>query len=277
MAEDEKKLPVIRTLKTDAESFAQKPQASIFAIAAEKLKRKPRPPDGPNGRGKKLWAAGVGIFLLLAALGGFLWYRALDRAAQKSQPVPPQDLIFADEKVSVRLDALSREVLIQKGREALFAALDGGAFRTVHFETETNGEASFLSAEEILKTSEINLPDGLAAQTSELTLGSLAKDGAIHPFLILKTGSFPDAFHQALSWEKTMPSSLRIFFKDLPLLDEAPVFKDRVVKNQDARVLESAGRTVAAYAFFNRNFLVLTDDEKSLAEIITRWAVFPPR
>ena len=134
-----------------------------------------------------------------------------------------------------------------------------------------------MSAEEILKISEINLPAGLADQTLELTLGSLAKESIIHPFLILKTGSFPNAFQQALSWEKTMPSSLRIFFKDLPLLDEAPVFKDRVVKNQDARVLESSGRTVAAYAFFNRNFLVLTDDEKSLAEIITRWAVFPPR
>ena len=277
MAEDEKKLPVIRTLKTDAESFAQKPQASIFAIAAERLKRKPQPPRRPEERKKLFLAAGVGIGLLLAALGGFLWYRASDRAAQKVQPPPPQDLIFADEKVSVKLDALSRELLIQKAREALFAPLDGGAFRTIHFETEINGEASFLSAEEILKISEINLPTGLADQISELTLGSLAKEGVVHPFLILKTGSFPNAFQQALSWERTMPSSLRIFFKDLPLLDEAPAFKDRVVKNQDARVLESAGRTVAVYAFFNRNFLVLTDDEKSLAEIITRWAVFPPK
>lgn len=277
MAEDEKKLPVIRTLKTDAESFAQKPQASIFAIAAEKLKRKPRPPQKLEERKKLFWAVGGSILVLVLTLGGFLWYRSLDRAAQKTRPVPPQDLIFTDEKVSVKLDAPSRELLIQKGREALWASLDGGAFRSVHFETETDGEVSFLSAGEILKISGMNLPPSLADQTLELTLGSLAKEGVIHPFLILKVGSFPEAFQEALLWEKTMPASLRIFFKDLPLLEAAPVFKDRVVKNQDARVLEEAGQTVIAYAFFNRNFLVLTDDEKSLAEIITRWTVFPPR
>ena len=187
-------------------------------------------------------------------------------------------MIFADEKIAVKLDSGERDIFIAKAREALYAPLTPGSFRAVNFIQTKNGRETPLALPDFLAIPGLNLPARLGDQLLGFTLGAQNQFGEIHPFLIFKISSFPESFQAALLWEKTMPNDLRLFFKNIPLLGESnALFKDRVIKNQDARVLEEAGKTALAYSFFNRNLLILADSGEALGEIITRYAVFPPK
>lgn len=52
-------------------------------------------------------------------------------------------------------------------------------------------------------------------------------------------------------------------------------FRDKEIMNRDARVLEGGGGKAAlAYAFVNREYLVIAGGEDSLKEVFRRFAVY---
>ncbi len=266
----------MRTLKSDASIYASK--TSFISQAAQALeKRRHLEASVPESR-RPFWIAiGVGVFLLAAA-GGGIFYLARRPERPPEVVLLPESLIFPDEKTAVKLDSRQRDLFISKAREAIYAPLTPGSFRAVSFTQTAEGRETPLQLTDFLAIPDLNLPSRLGGELLDFTLGAQNQSGATHPFLIFKIDSFPESFQAALLWERTMPSDLRLFFKNIPLLGESnALFKDRVVKNQDARVLEFEGKIVLAYTFFNRNLLILTDSDLALGEIITRYAVFPPK
>ncbi len=283
MAEEEKKraskIPVLRTMKSDAAIYASEEKLSVISMASAAIKRRRlrKSPARPEHRGLKLLIiVGVLIFLVLGIAAFFYFPR--EKEKPRSAILPPPSLIASDEEKIVGLNPPERDRLILKSREALSARFGVGTFRVILFTQVKNREETFLGLEEFLKISDLKMPLLLRDNLRAFSLGSLRAGGAIHPFLIFRVSSYQRAFAAALEWEQTMINDMRIFFADLPRLGERNlVFEDRIVRNQDARVLEYEGQAVLVYAFFNQKLLILSDSERALAEIISRYKTFPPR
>jgi hypothetical protein len=142
------------------------------------------------------------------------------------------------------------------------------------------------------------VPDELVRTLAkEFLLGIHLFDGP-QAFLILRTDFYERAFAAMLVWERTMQNELSPLFtrnprprtpEELaPQIDPmatstatttaqtppvaAPnVFVDRIVENRDARVIvNSAGDILLLWTFLDRNTLVITTNEYTLREIITR-------
>jgi hypothetical protein len=276
MAQEEKKeeikLPHIRTLKTDAAQYAARAKTSFISLAASELERRRKrlSAERPGGTKYYLWAWLLSLFFLLGAGIGIFFY-STGRAPEVPPPPPKvKSLIIADEETTITLTSKNRDEFGQKIQEELERGLKEGGIRVILLDS--------LKLEDFLKISGFKMPRRLEINLEDFTLGSLRQGGNDYPFLIFKIRSFEDSFAGILVWEKTMIGELRIIFENLPPWEEAlAIFQDKVVKNQDARVLEYEGKTLLVYNFFNKNLLILTTAERALETIISRYTIFPPR
>jgi hypothetical protein len=128
----------------------------------------------------------------------------------------------------------------------------------------------------------------------EFLLGIHMFDGP-QAFLILRTDSYERAFAAMLEWEETMESGLAPLFTRNPrpripeeaagtatatstattTTEVAPTpltgFADKIVENRDARaVVNNVGDLLLLWTFLDRNTIVITTNEYTLREIITR-------
>ncbi len=147
------------------------------------------------------------------------------------------------------------------------------------------------------------MPDALlrSVDPNLYLLGIHSFDGN-QPFLILKADSYEGAYAGMLAWERDMRADLSPLFvrtppvliqntpppppvatstatstattTPAPVVDAPPVrtgFVDRIVENHDARVIQNAdGQILLLWTFVNRNVLVVTTNEATLREIISR-------
>ncbi len=119
-------------------------------------------------------------------------------------------------------------------------------------------------------------------------LGTHVFDGD-QAFLILKVNSYERAFSGMLAWENNMEQELMpLFDRQLsPTLGGTATttetvpsflftkFRDKVVGNHDARVLEDgAGNILLLWTFLDRNTLVITTNEWTLKEVVARRYTF---
>lgn len=101
------------------------------------------------------------------------------------------------------------------------------------------------------------------------------------PFLIMKTRSFENSFPEMLRWEENIIEDLRtVFAEDNPVLskdrlrEQGYQFKDVVIKNKDVRaVLDGGGKILFAYAFPDKETIVITTNKLTLQEIFDRLSI----
>ena len=104
-----------------------------------------------------------------------------------------------------------------------------------------------------------------------------------HPFLVLKTGFYENAFAGMLEWERYMKDDLAPLFG--PAKTKIPsgqivadtvqepelVFVDSVIKNKDTRILRGKnGKTELLYSFVDKNTIIITTNEHTLEEVFVR-------
>ncbi len=123
------------------------------------------------------------------------------------------------------------------------------------------------------------------------------------PFFILSVMSYSDTFSGMLKWESTMPSDLSGLFPPYATptistivtvatttatttskiatttatMKKAPTtaagFRDEVVDNHDTRIyLDSYGRSILIYGYWNQATLIIARDANSFTEILNRLA-----
>jgi hypothetical protein len=130
-------------------------------------------------------------------------------------------------------------------------------------------------------------------------LGAHVYDGN-QAFLIMSVGSYEQAFSAMLAWEPTMQTDLAPLFTYTPntlvsgnsgsasstsasstLAGQAPQFLqtgfvDDIVENHDARVVkDSSGNILLLWTFLDRNTIVITTNDATLREIISRLQTAP--
>jgi|CXWL01.1.fsa_nt_gi hypothetical protein len=122
-----------------------------------------------------------------------------------------------------------------------------------------------LSAEETLLA--LGAPSSLARNASDIMVGVHAYNRN-QPFILVRVSAYDRAFEGMLAWEPVIGESLGVFFA--PSSGTIPVlkFSDRVFQNLDARESQPEWRVV--YAFPEKNLLLITTNESTVKEVVTR-------
>ncbi len=89
------------------------------------------------------------------------------------------------------------------------------------------------------------------------------------PFLIVEVGQYDRSYGAMLQWEEDLGRGLGNFFKPRGgTVPPTTLFKDQVFRNIDTRV--SGSEWPILYAFPRRDVLVITTNQHTLSEILTR-------
>jgi len=285
---------LIRTYKEDIAEAVRTQKASLTSIAAAEQQRRIRIPKNIAEERhidfKKLGIISGSILLIVLGMGviGFftLFYEKEGTAIKQDVP----SFIFVEEQKEINVTGKnSREILQALGAERSNAILPLGQIAHLYVTKTTQEQeietTNIISTEEFLS--------GIRAQVSSAFLRSLDSSFMIgihvfnqnQPFIILKSNSYEHSFAGLLEWERTLYQDLFLFMgrKADPIVG-APVnpqtgekiilrenFEDKIIQNIDVRALLSeAGNIEFLYAFPDQQTIIITTNENTLTELITR-------
>lgn len=278
----------LRTYEEDVAEAIKRQHSSLVSITAAEQKRRlddeqpapyvaPRPPL--PWRRIALVGGSIAFVLLgtVVAVGSYFFVRGIP-------PLPDlpreQAIIFVDEEREVPVDRKSGRDLIEtltKDKDTVSLRI-GSVASLLPSEASTSSRR-VLSIDELLTRLGAHVESRLVRSFEDhYLLGSHVFDGN-QALLIISLNQYDEAFAGMLKWEPAMADDLA------PLFGPAPntwgtsttgsvavyTFTDEVVRNHDARVLRDEQGTVRLlYTFPDRNTLVITTNENTLAEILTR-------
>lgn len=290
----------IRTFKSDIADAMNKQNASLVSIAAAEQERrggaatipvKELLEEVPSSFSiKKLLIGIIGGILLLGGLGVigyiFFFYKSAEVVVDPDIP----SLIFADSKQAIDTSSKDARSILQ----ALTIAKDStarslGDIEQLYLNARTvDGAPTVLTSQDFLSIINARVSDSfLRSLGSTFTVGVHVFNGN-QPFILFTTNSYENSFAGMLAWEETIQGTLApLFGEALPTafqnisstststkggtLPIARTFQDRVIRNIDARVLtDDSGAVVLLYAFPSQQVLVLTTNEQTLVEVISR-------
>lgn len=217
----------------------------------------------------------LAIFLLIIfALGGWYVYKNF------LYPEPPKSI---DEEVPKKLiNAQERIIKLATTSElskkiSASGRLPKGNFEVIFFSEEREGARHFLTPLEFSLASGMHIPQELFSSISNYNFGTIGGNAKNYNFLILDVKSPEAARDGILKWEDNMLKSLKVIFPDLEnsSVQGKSVFQDKIIKNQNARILES-GNSKIVYSFYNQRLLIIAPSEEIFGAIISRYAIFPP-
>lgn len=269
-------LKQIRTYQGDVAKALARQNESLYSIQkAEKLRSVTEASDLANEeRAQKrgeffLLLLGSFVLLALSGAGGYYSYRSyLEKTAAPPVIAPMSRFIASESSVPLDINGLERDSLFST---ISAAALENNDADVRHIVVNASTTDFFA----LLNT---RAPGSLVRAFEEtFMLGALGESR----FLIFKLASFENAFGGMLLWEKTMPSDIGGLFSTSEVLKNitpASVFKDTVSRNKDARALyaelalENGTTTepVLIYSFFDRNYLIITENFDVLQTLIER-------
>lgn len=267
----EGELPRIRTYATDMSEEIRKRGSTISSIvSAEQQKaRKEGAFDDPVKKSNRI-ALFVAATLLLVVLGGVAIGVAFLTRTSIIPPPPHSALIPTNSYETIAVDA-DRTLAPILGDARTRASLDLGEAKDIV--VTRDGRA--LTPQEILRA--LGAPDELARNATSIMIGVHAYDRN-QPFILIGVTAYDRAFDSMLSWEARMNEGLGDFFKPSGLtLNSAAAtppaleFTDRVLQNIDIR--ESQQSWHIMYSFLRRDLILITTNDSTLREVVTRLAL----
>lgn len=269
-------LKTIRTLESDIAEYTRNKNVSLLDIAAEEAKlRGVSFEDGEqlNSEALKKFKKIITVFLALLIIGGggylgFSKFLAKKQPNEKialsqSRPGPiltnEEEEIFADisDKKQFRMELKN---ILEEGDDPLKLV------RIMVVKNQENGKISVKRAE-FAGLAEIKFPKELSDYLEDDFM-LLRLDG--RPILVFKAKSYPYVFSQMLKWEKSITKDLGGIFQES---GSGGSFADNYIQNHDARVFYGQNGEMLAYSFIDRKYLVVADDEDSLAEMFRRFSL----
>ncbi len=268
-------LPRIRTYAADmSEEIKRRGETLSTIISAERMKMG-KGPVGDETSVKtevSVQEKNKGVLLSLAAIG-LLFFGCVALAVAflvtREQPVAPQRMsmipinyselvvVQTEESTTETLAALRQDTDLRLGEMKEFILTEFGAP---------------LQGSEILTL--LGAPNLLARNSTNALVGIHAFDRN-QPFILVRVSAYDLAFEGMLQWEDTLAESLGGFFAPYkaardPQPSKPPriTFSDRVYQNIDVR--ESGPEWKILYAFPRRDLLLITTNESTLREVITR-------
>ena len=295
-------VPPLQTYKGDIESLIQSTNASTVSIAAAEAARRAQTPIAEPTRPLdwksllKRSALTIGGLGFLFAASGLLYfvYSYLNATVEVPQDAAaPFMSVDATTPLALPPGDLQRTTLmgtLEAARQdnTLSLGLIGrlAVYKTIPDEEEDT--YALLDAPNLLPILTPNIPaDLLRTLTGEYLLGVHTYDGT-QAFLLLGVDSYEHAFAGMLQWERAMRGDLLPLFnrEPRPYIPEEGVatssvgsvpqliqtgFSDKIIENRDTRViLNTSGDILLLWAPLGPNLVVVTTNEYTLREIISR-------
>jgi hypothetical protein len=269
----------IRTFKSDLTRVVKEGGVSLSTIAISEQERK-RFGLGPAAEeikpsNKNALLPYLLLILTIVVIGGtvFLWWQSKQMIALPSvtNNTPSQNLfIFADATRKLELSSTVANIRAAINQEAKNTEGEW-TIKDIAF---TQGGVA-MPWQRVAQALELKIPDVLMRSLNSQYMFGLYRTGSINQrFILLKTSSPDTAFASLVTWEGAMASQL------LPLLHETSpklslsntAFKDKLVRNKDARILVTAEKqTVLFYALLDRQTIILAPNEETFIAVFDRF------
>lgn len=214
----------------------------------------------------------VGACLIIFALA-FLFFLATHKkentlnVSNSSQP-----LIYSDQSSVLEISELSRDEIIETIlTETFVSELKTDGIKAFYFSNNKN----IIGLREFLKLIKSNFAiENNKFLEDNFLLGYLNNENK-DLFILMKIRSLSDVFENLRQWENKMFLDLHRFWS-ISITPETEYlinknFEDGIIQNKNARILyDNDGQIVMMYVFTTENSLVISNNEKLIAEIILR-------
>ncbi len=269
----------VRTYKDDLAGAVKKRQISVVGMIAAESDRSAKKQLGGVGektiRSSRWLIVGIVFLIVLGAAAAGAAY-LFTRTQQPLSHTTAAPLIFANNIQTVAVGTDTGATLLQ---------------RLTTMRDQSTLSLGEITDVQLLKddTTELSSQDFFAVLGAQVTgefiraLGTRMMVGfhafdRTQPFLLFTVTDYERAFSGMLLWERTLTQDTAPLFSPQSVLQttassttDIPSFHDQVLKNVNARVLlREDGTTRLLYAFPRRDLLVITTNESTLREILSR-------
>lgn len=300
--EERPEVSPLQTYRGDIEQVVHEGQGvSVVSIAAAEAARRGNEPIQQKTQEEKtatlrtwaMLAGGIALVLLAAGVLAAVFSRPTTVPIAE---MPKAPFIFVDDTVLVALpaDQRTRDMLmtyLQAARQNV--KLPVGLIEWLYVAVPASQEGAApqqLSASEFLQTIAPQTPPELLRTLSANYLVGVHSFEENQPFLLLQVDSYELAYKAMLDWERTLDTDLLPLFSrnpsPKPQGTAAPAsttvqflqtnFTDKIAENRDTRsYLNSAGDILLLWTFLGRNTILITTNEYTLREVLSRLNTAP--
>ncbi len=284
-------IKTVRTYQSDVVKTMKEQKTSLTKmVIAEKKKQK-----GAGGKIKKTEKRStkktiliISTVISIVVVGGLTGFYFL---SEKQPEVPPTvtqlkipTFIFPNYVREIFLTKLKRNQIIEAFEsEKNTISIPLGSIIQLYLTKEdqtkqfmieeTEGNKLLITTEVFFNTIEAKTPSSLTRSLgSDFMFGYHSSLGN-NPFLLFNVKSYNNVFSGMLEWEKTMLKDLSpVFSKDgSDITLERKDFQDIIIRNKDVRaILGSGGEIEFAYAFPDKETLVIINNETTFQELLRR-------
>lgn len=301
--EEKSEVSPLQTYRGDVEHVVQEGKGvSVVSIAAAEAERRGKMPlinKTPEEikASLKSWSMiAAGAVLLLAAAGALsvVFLRQTTTLLTTEKPRAP--FIFVDEVAPVTIPIGQGEKgaimsNLQTVRRSIKMPI--GLIEWVYLTKQPQQEGATpaeVGVTEFLQTIAPQIPPELMRTIEPTYLVGIHSFEENQPFLLLQVDSYETAYAGMLAWERTLQKDLLPFFGRNPspkMQGTAPpasttpqflqtAFVDKVVENRDTRAyLNDAGDVLLLWTVLGRNIILITTNEYTLREVISRLNTAP--
>lgn len=295
----------IQTYQSDIEKVIEQKKVSVVSVAAAEAERRAQAGE-PRTFGsllapERLWVRTAmilgGVFLLTAAAGVLYFVLTRDTSVLVEGQLQAPFIFVDDTQIIEVRRGDSRAAVVQKletARKSASLALGSVARLYPATPTQDKEAPQLLTATELLGVMASNMPEELARALQPAYLLGVHVFDENQPFLILRVDSYGQGFSGMLAWERVMQNDLEPLFTRrvaahvktqqasstaTSTLSEQPIqtqFVDKIVENRDARVIQNGyGDILLLWTFLSRNTILITTNEYTMREVISRLSSAP--
>lgn len=277
-------IPPLRTYKDDIAKTIRKRQESFVSVLAAESKRRAKRAQ-VSAREEKTrisqFILVASAILFVAGISSFGLFFLLREGREGPALLAIPSHIFTEEQREIDITGKNRtgvmRALINEGKET---NLTLGSLAQLYPTEVFIGEKRLVPPDVFLSRLEVRAPDVFFRILDDtMTLGVHIVSGN-QSFLILSVNSFETAFASMLEWEDDIHEDLAPLFGSPSRIEPegsivfsvSTPFVDKVIKNRDARILrDNDGDIAFLYSFLDKETLVITTNELTFNEIVTRF------
>ncbi len=272
---DENGLPRIRTYATDMSQEIKKRGASLTTIVSQERERvaheavdREARESISGGSRSKIWLYLVGT-LVFIIIGAGIIVAAMYFSTPEEAPIPYVSLIPVNSRANIPIEDTTNVVrtLSNLRKES---QLPLGEVEEILL---TKGGVPLAPADMLAK---LGAPMALQRNATQVMVGFHAYNH-IQPYVIVVVSTYDLSFNAMLQWEDRMAETLQGFFEPVGANSNPPPleFTDQVYRNIDTRRSQSSWQVV--YAFPDQKTLILTTNDSTLQELLTRLSISETR
>lgn len=279
---DIKKIPVLRTLKTDITEYTQDKKSSYLDILTKANKRKKVHEEVVRVPSAKIIGIVAIAILLITGVGVTIYFMFAGPKDEEIEIVrTPRSIIRADREVAIIfIEGERKEIFDQLHKQIETPQLSGNfTYMPLLAKNATDDQKRFLDLPEFIRATGTLIPQNVSSNAiTPFTLGIVDTYGQNEIVLISRITDYARMFAAMLEWEKKIVNDFRLILPKNKTQDtNRATFIDIVIKNQDARIISNIeGQPILGYTIFNKQYLVIASSKVALETILERLIISPP-